>query len=159
MGSNSICRIFLQNKPVVIARTFNIIGPGISQSLAIGAFAKKIKSANDGDCITTNNLNTRRDYLGIDDVCDAYWQLLTNRCNNLVYNICSGKSILMEDIIKAMIDESGKNITIQQNNSISLSSSNVLDIYGDNSHILIDTNWYPKQSVIKIARKMIKNRY
>lgn len=146
-----------QNLPVSIVRTFNIIGSGMPDTLAIGAFASKIKIAKDGDVITTGDLSAKRDYLAIDDVCDAYWKLLTMNHSFVSYNLCSGKAIAMDEILKAMILASGKNIKVEQNHGLTTTGKDVPEIYGDNSRLMSETGWLPKCSVLEVAAEIVQS--
>jgi GDP-4-dehydro-6-deoxy-D-mannose reductase len=128
--------------PANIARTFNIIGRGMSPALSIGSFIKQIQQAQDGDVIRVGNLNSKRDYLDIHDVISAYWKILLKGKPGEVYNVCSGKSVLMKDILDALIQASGKNIHIEINKEL-LKNADVNDIYGDNSS-LKEIGWSEK---------------
>jgi len=130
-----------------VLRTFNIIGKGISKNLSIGNFIDKIEKAKDGDSITVGNLFPRRDFLHIEDVVEAYWQALKNGKNGEIYNICSGKSIPMQDIFSTFVKMSGKKLS-SKTDEILIKKDEIMNIYGDNSKITNDTNWIPKIDII-----------
>ncbi len=140
--------IRVHHLPVVVARTFNIIGPGISRSLAIGTFLHQILGAHDGDTIAVGNLRSKRDYLWIDDVIDAYWRLALDP--NLVgaLNVCSGSSLSMGEILGAMIQASGKKLSLTEDSS-RLRVHDVPDIYGDNSTLVTSLSWRPKYPILE----------
>ena len=141
--------------PVVVARTFNLIGPAMPETLAIGAFAAKINNAKNGDSIVTGELSSRRDYIGVDDACDAYWKLLIAGTDERIFNVCSGKSLSMREILAAMIVASKKEIHIQQNDALTTSGKGVPEIYGDYSSLSGATDWIPRQSVIELAQAIV----
>ena len=62
--------------PVVIARTFNLYGPGISTDLAVGRWSEEIRAAEHNGMILVGNLNTWRDYISINEAVDAYFNIL-----------------------------------------------------------------------------------
>ena len=123
-----------------IARTFNIIGPGISKSLAIGSFFNQVQNLQEGDSLTVGNIKTKRDYLDIMDVIDAYWKILTSGQLGEIYNVCSGKSISMEDILNLMIQYAQKEIGIAIDESL-IRKNDVMDNYGDNSKLINQLGW------------------
>jgi len=94
--------------PLNIARTFNIIGKYISPSLSIGSFVKQIKEARAHDSIHVGNLNAKRDYLDIVDVGAALIGRFFSKDRTEKYNVCSGRSILMRDVVEQLITLSGK---------------------------------------------------
>jgi GDP-4-dehydro-6-deoxy-D-mannose reductase len=110
-----IARYYFRNYGINmnVARTFNIIGKGISKNLSVGNFIEQINNAKDGDTILTGNLKPKRDYLYIDDVIDAYWQILLNGKDGEIYNVCSLKSLSMEEMLNNLINGSGKKLNIK----------------------------------------------
>ena len=136
----------VKNLPVSIARTFNIIGKGISNNLSIGAFSEKIKAVDDGGTINVGNLTARRDFLDVRDVVSAYWNILQSEQSEMVYNVCRSKSVSMYDIVQLMIDASGKDIQIEQDATLQ-KEHDVDDIYGDNRRLIKETEWSPRFSL------------
>lgn len=130
-----------------VLRTFNIIGKGISKNLSIGNFIDKITKASDGDSITVGNLYPRRDFLHIEDVVEAYWEVLKDGKSGEIYNVCSGKSIPMQDIFSAFVRMSNKKLSSTVDEKL-IKKDEIMDIYGDNSKIKADTNWSPKIDVL-----------
>ena len=130
-----------------VLRTFNIIGKGISKSLSIGNFIDKIEKASDGDSITVGNLFPRRDFLHIEDVIEAYWEVLKDGKNGEIYNVCSGRSIPMQDIFSTFVRMSSKKLSSTVDEKL-IKKDEIMDIYGDNSKIKADTNWSPKIDVL-----------
>lgn len=134
-----------------IARTFNIIGEGISDSLCVGSFAKQIKKAANKDVIYVGNLKTKRDFLNIEDVVDAYWKILINGKKGETYNVCSGRSYCIKDILKYLINESGKKIKVEVRDDL-VRENDVLDSFGDNRKLRKDTGWKEKNSVFSAIK-------
>ncbi len=139
---------------VNIARTFNILGPGISKSLSIGAFINQIKKSNKGDNIYVGNLYTKRDFLDINDVVDAYWKILIHGKNGEVYNVCSGKSYYIMDILKFLIENEKKELNIVVKKEY-VKKNDILDSYGDNSKLKNDLGWEMKYNIFDSLKKML----
>lgn len=116
--------------PVVIARTFNIIGEGSSTELAIGRFERQIKDAGDGGKILVGDLSHRRDYLDAKEVVQYYWRLLEAGKPGEIYNVCSGFSVAIGDVLDEMIKASGKRLFIERDVAFK-KIGDISDIYGD----------------------------
>ena len=91
---------------IVMTRSFNHIGPGQRDVFVISSFAKQlVQLSNDTSAnktITTGNLAVIRDFVDVRDVVRAYYLLLKSGRRGEVYNICSGKGIVLKDIISMM---------------------------------------------------------
>ncbi|MDE2027111.1 MAG: NAD(P)-dependent oxidoreductase [Candidatus Omnitrophica bacterium] len=142
--------------PVVIARTFNVIGRHISPFLSVGSFLNQIRNVKNGGAIHVGNLETRRDFIDIADVVEGYWKLLFRGRNGGTYNLCRGESVLIKDILQGMIERSRKNIKIVVR-SENLKQGDVLDIYGDNTKIKQDTGWRPRIDMNEALDRLFSN--
>ena len=87
----------------VIARPFNHIGPGQRPGFLVPDLYQRLSVLAPGQPLTVGNLNTRRDYLDVRDVADAYIALVTSETHaHTVYNVCSGESLSGHEVL-AMI--------------------------------------------------------
>lgn len=131
------------NIQVVIARTFNFFGTGISNKLAIGAWLEKIANAKDGDTVGFGNLESFRDYLPVEQVVGIYWKLICNAPAGEIYNVCSGKPIKMRSLLDNIIAVSGKKIIVQVDKSL-YKKDDIPIIYGDNTKLklLLGINYF-----------------
>lgn len=120
--------------PVVTARTFNILGEGASEELSIGRFEKELADTPEGGTILTGDLSNKRDYMNAEDVVDAYWTLLMHGQSGEVYNVCSGKSIRIGDLLSEMIRRSGKTVSVQRDPNF-VKKGDLSDIYGNNKKL------------------------
>lgn len=120
--------------PVVIARTFNLTGEGISAQLAIGAWREKLASAQEGAEIHFGNLESYRDYMEVDDVIPIYWKLLQHAAAGEVYNVCSGQPVQMRTLLNREIARAGKNIVIRIDPEL-YRPDDLPIIYGDNTKL------------------------
>ena len=101
---------------VVIARPFNLIGPGMLQHLFLGAFAKQIVRIEKGlqePIIKVGNISAYRDILPVTKVAECLHVLSKKGVNGNVYNICSGRPFKIEDMLKELINMSKINIKIE----------------------------------------------
>lgn len=96
--------------PVVIARTFNLTGEGISPKLSVGNFTRQIEKAKDGETLRVGNLQSSRDFLPVEKAVEYYWTLLIDGKPGETYNVCSGEPTKIEDLLNSLIRKSGKNL-------------------------------------------------
>lgn len=120
--------------PVVVARTFNIIGEGISNKLSVGNFIKEIDNASDGDTINVGNLDSSRDFLDAASVVMHYWHLTLHGTPGEIYNVCSGKPTKIKDLLEKLITESGRKLKYKSSESL-VKSFEVSEIFGSNEKL------------------------
>jgi len=126
-----------------IARPFNILGKNLSPALSMGSFMQQIRAARDGNEIFVGNLNTKRDFLDIEEVVDAYWRILLQGKSGEIYNVCRGESFYLSQALNHLIQKSGKSLQIRTRDEY-VRKNDILDIYGDNSKLKGDTGWAPR---------------
>ena len=118
----------------VIARTFNLIGKGVSESLSVGNFQNQINAANDGDTIKVGNLAPERDFLEVESAVKLYMQLLCYGRPGEVYNVCSGIPIRIGHLLEDMIRSSGKSLILEVSPQL-LRGNDVSRIYGSRAKL------------------------
>jgi GDP-4-dehydro-6-deoxy-D-mannose reductase len=90
--------------PVVIARPFNHVGPGQSDSFLVSALARRVAEAEvTGEAVRVGNLTPRRDFTDVRDVVIAYRMLAVNGQPGEIYNICSGKDRSVQSIAEHLV--------------------------------------------------------
>lgn len=100
--------------PVLIARIFNPIGPGMPTYLALGGFARQIAALDSSHGILrTGNTHVFRDFIDVEHVAGALRILAQNPAARGVVNICSGQATELSRLVGILIDVSGKNVTIE----------------------------------------------
>lgn len=129
-----LCVYFYRNHglPTVVARTFNILGEGLSPLLSIGHFMKQIAELPDGGTIRVGNIATSRDFLNIAEVSRRYWNLLMKGAPGEIYNVCSGVPRTIRSVLEELIRESGKRLSVETVPSL-LRARDVETIYGDST--------------------------
>jgi GDP-4-dehydro-6-deoxy-D-mannose reductase len=130
----------------VITRTFNHEGPRRGEMFVTSAFAKQIAEIEKGlrePVISHGNLDSYRDYTDVRDVVGAYW-LATEKCEyGEAYNICSGNSIKIEDMLKFMISKSTRSDIKDILDPAKLRPSDLIKLEGDNTKFCTRTGWSP----------------
>jgi len=92
----------LYKLPIIIAKPSNLIGPGISNGVC-SIFAKNIVAMEEGRSekkLEVNNLHAQRDFIDVRDVVNAYETLFHKGISGEIYDITSGKSRSLGEVIK-----------------------------------------------------------
>lgn len=99
--------------PVIIARMFNLLGPGQSPDLACSAFARQIALAeiSDQNEIVTGNLDAKRDFVDVRDAVRAFALLAEKGEAGQAYNICSGRAVAIKKCLREMMSQSQKQLS------------------------------------------------
>ncbi len=99
---------------VVVARTFNLLGSGMSEKLFIGRVEKQIRDVknNKAKRITVGNLSSKRDYIDIKQACAMYLAIATRGQAGEVYNVGSGLAISMRQLLNDILNENGLDASI-----------------------------------------------
>ena len=94
---------------VVRVRPFNHTGPGRPDHFVESSFARQIAEIEAGlrpPKMAVGNLDAVRDFLDLEDVLDAYVRLLDPEVPAGVYNVASGKSTSIRDLLDLLLAES-----------------------------------------------------
>ncbi len=98
---------------VVVARPFNIIGPGTPSNLLVGAVVARAREALQSPrppVVRVGNLDTVRDFLAVSDVVDAYVRMVWASCWGEVFNICSGRPSSVRTVVSTLLSFSSRQI-------------------------------------------------
>jgi len=138
---------FLSYKmPIVRVRPFNHTGPRQTTQFVIPSFAKKIVEIEKGKLepiISVGNLEAKRDFTDVKDMVRAYALILEKGSSGEVYNIGSGKSFKIKDILDEMLSLSSAKIKVEIDKSLFRPLDNP-ELVCDYSKIKKITNWKPE---------------
>ena len=128
---------------IVVARPFNLVGPGLSPRLALGNFARQIADVTLGraSAIRCGPLDSRRDYLDVRDAVEAYRLLVERGRPGQLYHVCAGRSYAMGDLLHRMLALAGirPEILSQPTDRV----GDLADIYGNLGKIAAECGWAP----------------
>ncbi|MBN1163843.1 MAG: GDP-mannose 4,6-dehydratase [Candidatus Krumholzibacteriota bacterium] len=134
---------------IVRTRGFNHTGPRRGPVFVCSDFAKQIidieRDLRD-PVMKVGNLDARRDFTDVRDMVRAYWLSLEKGVPGSVYNICSGKSYSIKEILDILIEISGVKVEVDMEEG-RLRPSDVPLLEGDFSHFRNDTGWEPEISI------------
>ncbi|RZD48759.1 MAG: hypothetical protein CXT78_00730 [Thaumarchaeota archaeon] len=100
------------NMDISIVRIFSVYGPESNNHYVIPNIVTQLKNSN---IIKLGNINSRRDFIFISDVINAFRIILNNINGFNVYNVGAEKSYSIKEICKKFEKLSGKKIIIKSN--------------------------------------------
>lgn len=141
----------------VRVRPFNHIGPRQSDNFAVASFAKKIAEIEKGKrepFLPVGNLDAKRDFTNVLDVVRAYVLLMEKGESGEVYNIGSGVSHKMSDILNKLLSFSSAKISVKVDESLLRPVDNP-DLVCDYSKLKSTTGWKPEIPLDKTLQNVL----
>ena len=103
----------------VVARSFNMVGPGQARNFALPAFALQLAAIAAGDTgeaepvLRVGNLEARRDFLHVEDGAAAYRLLAERGEPGGIYNLCSGRTASIAEALDRLMAVSGVKVRVE----------------------------------------------
>jgi GDP-4-dehydro-6-deoxy-D-mannose reductase len=139
--------------PSIVTRAFNHIGPGQAEHFAVPSFALQLAAIAAGAPATlrVGNLQAERDFLDVRDVVRAYADLIERGCPGETYNVCSGRAVSLQDILRRLITIAHVPVEVRDDPE-RLRPSDVPLSYGDPSKLRDATGWAPARTLEESLR-------
>lgn len=136
--------------PIIRVRPFNHIGPRQAASFVVSSFSKKIVDIERGkeNAMKVGNLEAKRDFTDVRDVARAYSLLIEKGNGGDVYNVGSGKSYKISEILDKLLSFSKKDIKVEKDPQL-LRPIDVPELVCDNTKIKEKTGWKPEIPIEK----------
>ncbi len=131
--------------PVIRVRPFNHAGPGQAGTFVVPALAARILQAQrDGDrALRVGNLSPRRDITDVRDVVRAYRLLIEHGEPGQVYNVCSGRDVAIEELVRRLLALAGADLEVEPDPAL-LRPADVPVLRGDRLRLRTATGWEPQ---------------
>ena len=130
----------------VRTRGFNHTGPRRGDVFVTSNFAKQVAEIEKGlkpPVIHVGNLDAKRDFTDVRDMVRAYW-LATEKCEDGdVYNIGSGTTYVMQDMLDMLLGMSTVKVKVEVDPA-RLRPSDVPILLADASKFVAATGWKPR---------------
>ena len=130
--------------PIIRTRAFNHEGPRRGDVFVTSNFARQVAEIEAGlhpPTIHVGDLKPRRDYSDVRDIVRGYWMLLERGEPGEVYNLCSGRSWLIQQVLDFFLEHSTqKGITVEVDPE-RLRPSDVMVLEGDPGKIKRAVGW------------------
>lgn len=151
--SEQICQFYAKEFGVktTIIRPFNVYGIGQSDKYLIPYI---IKQALHNVDIKVENLLPKRDYIYLDDLVDFFVLSMIASKQFAIYNIGSGYSLSVKDVICVVQEILGINKKIVSDNRIR--KNEIYDVVADISNANSDIGWSPKHSFYQGVEKIVE---
>jgi GDP-4-dehydro-6-deoxy-D-mannose reductase len=131
---------------IVRTRGFNHTGPRRPPVFVVSDFAKQIADIEKGrkePVLHVGNLDAERDFTDVRDIVRGYYLSLEKGKSGEVYNLCSGKSWKIGDLLDWLLSHTKAKIEVRQDPA-RLRPSDVPRLRGDCSKFRRDTGWAPR---------------
>tara|TARA_B100000287_G_scaffold251367_1_gene236180 strand:+ start:43 stop:924 length:882 start_codon:yes stop_codon:yes gene_type:complete len=122
-----------------ILRPFNYTGLGQNDNFIVPKIVSHFK--NKKTKIHLGDIDVSRDFSDVRDVVDAYFRVMKYSLNSEYFNICSGKSIFIRDLLDMVSNITNHSLEIVQDESFKRKNL-IKHLLGDNSK-LKSIGWSP----------------
>lgn len=142
---------------VVVTRSFNHVGPRQGDRCSIQTFCQQmaqIEAGRQPPTLQVGNLDARRDFTHVADVSRALWLLLDRGTPGTVYNLCSGATTRIGDIVE-LVRARGRVPVEVQVDPARLRPSDEPILQGDNTRLRSDTGWAPQIGMPQIVDELL----
>ena len=142
------CELYarLYDVDVVMTRSFNHTGAGQSDRFVLPSFVRQVAEISLGQRepkVLVGNVDVRRDFADVRDVCEAYVALLEKGSAGEIYNVCTGVSHSLRDMLERLAALAGVDIEIAVDPE-RVRPVDMEELRGDRSKIQNDTGWQPR---------------
>jgi GDP-4-dehydro-6-deoxy-D-mannose reductase len=153
--------------PVIRVRPFNHIGPRQAPGFVAPDFAQQIAQIEVGQRpprMRVGNLKARRDFTDVRDMMRAYYLAITQGAPGEVYNIGSGQSHAIQELLDVLLSYSQVKIAVEPDPE-RMRPSDVPDVRCDASKFRALTGWEPGitfestlHDVLEYWRNQVRNK-
>lgn len=138
--------------PLVILRPFNHTGHGQTENFFIPKLAGAFKREQNE--IPVGNVDVYRDFLDVRDVVRAYQKVMEHFPDGGIFNISSGRSIPLSEVISLLREFSGHDPVLVYRNDLRRKNE-IFYSQGDSSKIRQRLNWEPRYTIVDTIRWML----
>lgn len=123
------CAVALRRSklPIVVVRPFNYSGVGQSENFLLAKIVAAYRRRQSH--LKLGNLHVARDFSDVRDVAGVYLRLLDAEGVGEVFNICSGRSVALLEIIETMNRLAGYSMTIEVDEAL-VRPNEIVELYG-----------------------------
>jgi nucleoside-diphosphate-sugar epimerase len=132
LAMEHMARLWMDKLPIIIARPFNYTGIGQSENFLLPKIVAHFRQH--AARIELGNLAISRDFSDVRMVANSYRRLLAVRPAGEAFNVCSGHSHSLSELIDMMADIAGYRIEVQVNPAF-VRANDVLTLFGSNAKL------------------------
>ena len=138
--SEKLCYFYKNNFQVnnIILRVFNLYGPGQPKEYLLSKITNQVRYEN---LIKVDDLSPKRDYVYIDDLCSAIVKAINYKGKEHIFNIGSGKSYSVKEVIDFIQNIYGTSFNIKEKKLIR--KNEILNTIADINLAKKELEWFP----------------
>jgi len=143
---------------VVIARVFNIVGPGLPESHALSSFCRQVALAEkrgSGEIVARGHSTASRDFVDVRDVCRALVLLASRGAPGEVYNVCSGRTTPILSIMRLLQRMARVPVSIRTQDQPRKTLEHASAMRGSYAKLRSRTGWRPALSLRQSLAQML----
>ncbi|MGB0273829.1 MAG: GDP-mannose 4,6-dehydratase [Flavobacteriaceae bacterium] len=132
LAMENMAKNYFDKINILIVRPFNYTGIGQENHFLIPKIVSHFRAKK--KTIELGNTHVFREYNNVNDVVEAYAKLMTSDINAEVFNLCSGKSYSISQIMSTLVEMSKHNIEVKTNPKF-VRKNEIIDLKGDPSKL------------------------
>jgi GDP-4-dehydro-6-deoxy-D-mannose reductase len=143
----------------VVSRGFNLIGPGQQRHFVVPDFSLQVAAVARGDRpprIQVGNLDVERDFTDVRDGVRAFTMIMDLEEPEAAYNVCSGRTVTIRQILEWIQDEAGAELEIEVDPD-KVREEEPPRLLGDPERLREQTGWEPRHSVEETVREVYRS--
>ena len=142
---------------IIRTRAFNHTGPRRGEVFVTSNFCKQVVMIEKGlqaPVMMVGNLEAKRDFTDVRDIVRAYWLALEKGKAGEVYNICSGRSWVIRELLDKILELSGVKVDVKSDPT-RLRPSDVKILQGSHDKFTRETGWLPEIPIEKTLKDLM----
>lgn len=142
---------------VMVARLFNVLGPGTPPHMALGSFVRQVVDIEAGrlpPILRTGDLTPKRDFIDVEDAAGALIAVARRGKAGRAYNLCSGRSVSILELVRLLLKLSRRPIRLKTDPS-RLRKADIPDMRGNPARARAELGWKSGVSPEESLRAML----
>ena len=142
---------------VCMVRMFNLGGSGQMKGYLIADFASEIAEIEAGkrDYMSVGNLRSARDFTHVKDACTAVRLIAERGYANEIYNIASGNTYKVQEILEKLVGMAKVRIDIRQDMT-RMRPSDTPVVRGNHDKLTNHTGWIPQRNIEEVLKDALE---
>ncbi len=148
-----------RNLRILVVRSFNLVGPGQASHFVVPDFCTQVAKIacgrNREQVMHVGNLDVERDFTDVRDGVQAFRMVMDLDQPAAAYNVATGKSIAIRQILDWIRDEAGVRPEVISDTS-RCRPGEITRIRGDARLLRDETGWAPKREIEASVREVYR---
>lgn len=153
LAMEHLARTYADRLPVFFVRPFNYTGPGQADSFLIPKLVAHF--VRQDETIRLGNLDVAREFNDVRFVCEAYLRLFEAASIGDSYNICTGKTWLLGEVIDILSELTGHSIQVQVDPNL-VRANEIKLLSGDPGKLIATVGALPSPTLAQTLSAMIR---